>query len=150
MLPQAELEASASRCQKLRWLAREAMHSAAPCAVAMQAAGPQLEHVEHQNRWQDRQPADDGSAAELAPRLLTALKAQRIVWQRVKVALLSHFAGRLRAQLAAERAKAAGAAAKAEQREAALDRRLQDAHKVPRWATNAVFALRGCTFTITH
>jgi hypothetical protein len=86
--------------------------------------------VRHQVDWQHGQSADDVSAIELAPRLLAALKAQHSVWQRVKVALLSHFAARLRAQLAEERATAAAAAMEAEQREVTLQRSLQGVQKV--------------------
>ena len=130
---QAELLVSAGRCTELRRLAQEAMHTAASAVVRTQNAGlhPKAADCQSSWQWQTDLSADDVSADELAPRLLTALKAQHTVWQRVKVALLSHFAGRLRMQLAAERASAAAAAAGAQQREDALGRHLQDVQKVP-------------------
>ena len=122
--------ASTSRCQELRHLAQTAMHSAAPAVTAKPAAGMHLGAVHHQSSWQGGQSADDVPATQLAPRLLAALQAQLSVWQRVKVALLSHFAGRLRAQLAEERARATAAAKEAEQRAVTLQCRLQDVQKV--------------------
>ena len=141
---QAELAASTGRFEDLRHLAAEVVHVAGPRDEGGRTAGP--DHGGRDGlRLDDQRTAafvskvqDSTSqplleSAQLLPRLLAAMQAQHSVWQRVKVAMLAHLSRRLRAQLADTRAAAALATEQAAEREAAVQRRLQDANRVRTW-----------------
>jgi len=142
---QAELAVSTRRFKDLRHLAAEVVHMEGPQAKTGGMAGPHAgskdgpasnlqKTAAHVTTEQDSDRQPPPESAQLLPRLLAAMQAQHSVWQRVKVAMLAHLSRRLRAQLADSRAAAVLASEKAAEREAATQRRLQDANRVRVWS----------------
>ena len=138
---QVELAASTGRFEDLRRLAAEVLHMSGPGHGDGGSAGPNVSGRDESGSEQQRPaaPADarqdsatrpQPQSMQLLPQLLAAMQAQHFVWQRVKVAMLAHLSRRLRAQLADTCAGAAQAAAEAADREAAMQRRLQDVSRV--------------------